>query len=51
MNDATERKRAERARRKAQGYVERTIWVCPELWVYIQGIVDALNRANKEESK
>ena len=45
MRTDTDRKKAERDRKRAEGLVERAFWVRPELVDYIRAIVEALNRA------
>ena len=51
MKNDTDRKRAERDRKKAEGLVERTVWVRPEIWEYIRAIVDALNKVGTEHKE
>lgn len=51
MNEATDRKRQERDRRRAEGLGERTIWVRPHLWPYVRAIVDALNKMGTEQTR
>jgi len=49
MNDAAERKRSERDRKRAEGLVERTVWVRPSLWEYVKAIVQAMNSTKEQD--
>jgi hypothetical protein len=48
MKDSAERKRDERTRMRAEGYVLRQFWVHPKDWVRVQTY---LRRVNKRRAK
>lgn len=51
MNSAAERKRAERARMRAKGYILRQFWVHPKDWALVQKYLLRVNRRRDNQSE
>ena len=51
MINHAEAKRKDRARKRAEGYVLKQIWVKPESWAKIKLFIDVENMQNDQPAK